>query len=565
MANKSVFKSGQKGKTAPPADTTNRAGGRAYALGEKAALAQYAATGTFNDTYYSTAEAQVGEVLDIASKVDVEFIGKTIVYAREHGRMKDMPAMLAAHLFSRGPEGLEVLKRIFLMAIDNGKMLRNFVQIVRSGTTGRKSFGTAGKKLLKSWFNSKQPADIFRMSVGNDPSMKDVLWLSSWATGLGDAPERKALYLYLMDQEHDFDSLPPLVKEYEALKKEPEKVTSLPKVPFEMLMGLPLGEKGWRLLAEQMSWTQLRMNLNTLARHGVFKSAEHTKMVVAKLSDAALIEKAKPFPYQLFTTYLNTLSDKEYTEAIGGGSSWYGMPSKKDDEQPDVPKSVINALHDAMEHATKNVPTVEGEVYVAVDVSGSMQSPVTGHRAGATTRTRCVDVAALIGSTFLRKNKGSEILPFSDDLFLKHGCVPQDSVMTNARRLAKLGGGGTNMTSALNYLNRTKKVGNLVIIASDCETWQDDSAYASRLGYRGQGTSVVQAWAEFKSRNPKAKLVTINLAAGATTQVSSNPDVLNIGGFSDSIWEVIAKFVEGVKSADYWVDVINQIQLPAKA
>lgn len=557
MANKSVFKSGQPGKTMPAADTVNRAGGRAYQLGEKAALAQYAATGTFNDTFYSTGEAQVSEVIAIAAKVDPEFIGKVAVYARTDGRMKDMPALLCAHLSTRGPGGLEVLKRIFPIVIDNGKMLRNFFQIMRSGVTGRKSLGTAPKKLIASWFARKAPADIFRMSTGNDPSLADVLYMSR-SLDLG-SPERKAFYAYLLDREYDFDSLPPLVKEYEVLKKNPGAATSLPRVPFEMLTGLPLEDSGWRLLAEQLSWTQLRMNLNTMARHNVFKSEKHVSMVATKLADPGLIEKARPFPYQLLTTYLSTIPDSEYQSFASG---WYAAPSDNKDKL-DVPKAVLNALHTAMEIATKNVPTIEGPIYVAVDVSGSMQSPVTGTRAGATTKTRAVDVAALIGATFLRKNpNGSELLPFSDNLFLRHGCIPQDSIMTNAQKLAKLGGGGTNMTSAVEYLNKTKKTGNLIVVVSDCETWEDDSSYSIRLGHRGAGTTFAQAFSEYKSRNPKAKLVTINLQAGQTTQVQSTPDVLNIGGFSDSIWEVIKNFVEGVPSADYWVDVINHIQLP---
>lgn len=528
MANKTAFARGPKGVTPPPSDTVNRAGGRAYKLGEKAALAQYAATGTFNDTYYSTAEAQVSEILEILSKVDVQFIAKTALYARHQGRMKDMPALLVAHLLSRGDEGRTMAKLIFLNVLDNGKMLRNFVQIMQSKVTGRKLTGTVPKKLIQSWFAAKQPADIFKMSVGNDPTMKDVLSLGH-VTDQG-SPERKALYAYLFNREHDFDSLPPLVKEYEVLKKEPASTMTLPKVPFEMLMGLSLTDHQWKELALQASWTQLRMSLNTFVRHHVFTSDAVTKQLAAKLCNAELIEKAKPFPYQLLTTYLNTA-------------------------EGEVPKVMLSALHEALEIATKNVPTIEGPVYAAVDVSGSMQSPVTGFRAGATSKTRCVDAAALIGATYLRRNPESELLPFSDGLFLQHGCIAQDSIMTNAKKLAALGGGGTNMTAALAHLNKTKKKGNLVIVASDCETWDDS-------GYRGAGTHFAQAWAEYKSRNPKAKLVTINLQAGQTTQVQSTPDVLNIGGFSDSIWEVIKNFVEGVPSADYWVDVIEKISLP---
>jgi 60 kDa SS-A/Ro ribonucleoprotein len=534
MANKSVFKSGQSGKTVPAADTINKAGGAAYALSPKAALAQYAATGTFNDTFYSTAEAQVSEVLDIAEKTDVEFIGKVAIYARTDGRMKDMPALLCAHLSTRGGDGMKVLKRIFPTVLDNGKMLRNFVQIMRSGVVGRKSLGTAPKNLVAAWFSSKAPVDIFKMSIGNDPTLADVLYMSR-ALDLG-SPERKALYSYMLDREHDFDSLPSVIKEYENLKKDPAAAESLPKVPFEMLMGLNLGEKGWKLLAAQASWTQIRMNLNTFARHGVFKSDEHVKMIAVKLSDVAAIEKAKPFPYQLFTTFLHTSTDGD--EA--------------------VPIKIKNALHDALEIAAKNVPTFEGTAHIAVDTSGSMSSAVTGHRKGSTTATSCVDVASLIACTFLKKNRESQILPFDTALHMHHGLDPNDSIMTNAAKLRKFGGGGTDCGLALSYLNKSKAKGDLVIYVSDNESWFDND----RMRWGGGGTSMATEWSAYKARNQKAKLICIDLAQDSSVQVKSDNNVLNIGGFSDSIWEVIKKFVEGVPSADYWVDVIDKIQLP---
>ena len=50
-----------------------------------------------------------------------------------------------------------------------------------------------------------------------------------------------------------------------------------------------------------------------------------------------------------------------------------------------MPREVREALQDAMEIAIANVPAIDGKVYVCPDVSGSMHSPVTGHRKGATT------------------------------------------------------------------------------------------------------------------------------------------------------------------------------------
>ena len=92
-----------------------------------------------------------------------------------------------------------------------------------------------------------------------------------------------------------------------------------------------------------------------------------------------------------------------------------------------------------MELAIANVPSIEGRVVVCPDVSGSMKSPVTGYRAGSTTSVRCVDVAALVAASVLRKNQSATILPF------EQGVVPvdlnsRDSVMTNAGRLASIGG-----------------------------------------------------------------------------------------------------------------------------
>ena len=76
----------------------------------------------------------------------------------------------------------------------------------------------------------------------------------------------------------------------------------------------------------------------------------------------------------------------------------------------DVERVIEDALHDAVEASVANVPELSGDVHVFVDVSGSMRSPVTGHRAGATTAARCVDVAALYASSVLRKVRSAHVV-----------------------------------------------------------------------------------------------------------------------------------------------------------
>ena len=210
-------------------------------------------------------------------------------------------------------------------------------------------------------------------SVGNDPSLADVIRMVHPRPATAS---RAALYGYLIGQPHNADELPELVKQYKAFKTSRSK--AVPDVPFQMLTSLELSAEDWKTIASNASWQMTRMNLNTFARHGVFQDADLAKVIAARLRDRDAIGKARVFPYQLMVAFSQVVAD--------------------------VPAEVRDALQDAMEIATENVADLAGGrgVYVFPDVSGSMHSPITGVRKGATTAVRCVDVAALVAATVLR-------------------------------------------------------------------------------------------------------------------------------------------------------------------
>ena len=340
MANKSLFQS-FFGKQPVLADTVNAAGGRAYSMTAKHQLAQYAATGSLSQTFYATGEEQLDTVLKLAAEISPEFIAQTALYARQSGYMKDMPALLCA-ILSVKSQGL--LAEIFDRVIDNPKMLRNFVQIMRSGVVGRKSLGTLPKRLILQWMEARTDKQLFAGSVGNDPSLADVVKMVHPKPA---SASRNALFAYLIGKEHNKDDLPEIVQQYEKFKRNtnPGKVVA-PDVPFQMLTALPLTKGDWERIARNASWQMTRMNLNTFARHGVFNNKEMVKVIANRLRNAELIRKAKVFPYQLLTAWNNV--------------------------DQAVPSDVRNALQDAMEIATQNVPGVDGKVYVFPDISGSM-------------------------------------------------------------------------------------------------------------------------------------------------------------------------------------------------
>src|SRR6185436_6920455 len=109
MANTTLFRS-FIGALMPRPDTRNEAGGPAFTRPPRQALAQLAATGCLNATFYATAETQLDRVLALAAEVPPEFVARTAIYCRERGYMKDVPALLVAALSRRDPA---LMDRVF--------------------------------------------------------------------------------------------------------------------------------------------------------------------------------------------------------------------------------------------------------------------------------------------------------------------------------------------------------------------------------------------------------------------------------------------------------------------
>ena len=521
MVNTRLFQT-LKGALLPNANTVNAEQSPAYTFTPRHRLAQLAATGCLGQTFYANAEAQLDAVLALAKELDPVFVAKTALYARESGFMKDMPALLAATLAARD---VTVLGHVFGRVIDNGRMLRNFVQIVRSGAVGRKSLGSRPKKLVQQWLLAASERQLLNAAVGNTPSLADVVKM---VHPKPDEAWRAAWFAWLIGKPVDEALLPPITQAFERFKRASAQglTAEVPDVPFQMLTALELTAAQWARIARTASWQMVRQNLNTFARHGALALPGVAEEIAAKLRDPRAVAKARVMPYQLMSAF----------KATGDA----------------VPAVVRDALQDAMEVAIGNVQRFDGRVVVCPDVSGSMGSPVTGHRGSATSSVRCIDVAALVAAAILRKNPAARVLPFEQDV-VKLSLNARDSVMTNAQALASIGGGGTNCSAPLALLNKERAGVDLVIVVSDNESWVD----ANRHG----ATQTMREWELLKTRNPRARLVCIDIQPGTTTQAAERADILNVGGFSDAVFNMVASFADGKAGADHWVGEIDRISL----
>jgi 60 kDa SS-A/Ro ribonucleoprotein len=247
-------------------------------------------------------------------------------------------------------------------------------------------------------------------------------------------------------------------------------------------------------------------------------------MVAARLADAEALSKVRPAPYQLMVAL----------GQVGEG----------------VPLAVQAALETALEASLAKVPALEGNVVVCPDVSGSMSWAATGYRKGATSKVRCIDVAALVAAAMVRTNGRTRVLPF------EYGVVdvrldPKARVAVNAAKLAAIGGGGTNVSAPLALLNRERARVDTVVIVSDNESWVDPARHGT--------TATMNEWTKLKGRNPAAKLICIDIQAYGTTQAKGREDIMNVGGFTDAVFDAMARFASG-ETRD-WVSIVNETEV----
>ena len=536
MANKSLFSSITS--VLPRATVRNEAGGPAYKFEAKHALAQLAATGTFSNVFYAKAQDQLDQLRALINKVDDnEFLAKLAVYSRERAYMKDMPAALLVTLSTRDTV---LMHKVFDRVADNGRVLRTVFQMVRSGQFGRKSLSSSMQRAFQRWLNEASTSKLLSSSIGNDPSLRDVLRMAR-PTPKDNA--RRALFGWLTNKEVEkwapatAADLPAAVQFLNAFRgaetaEAQALIASDLRVRWDLLADAAKGPIVWKAIARQMGPQALRMNLNTLLRHDVFKNAnrpdnEMIDHVADRIADTGAIRRSRQFPYQFLAAYLNVADE--------------------------VPHKIKAALQKAAEIACGNIPQLSGPVIIGLDTSGSMGCPVTGwQQRGRASKMRFVDVAALFAAAILRRNPDSIVIPFDTQAY-KAKVDPSDSILSLSARLSKYGGGGTDCSLPLIEANQrySKRAFAGMVLVSDNESWINSGRV---YGYGSHGaTGVMTEWDKFKKAQRKngiadPKLVCIDIAPHGSTQAPDREDILNVGGFSDAVFHVVSNFLESDSS-----------------
>lgn len=527
MVNAALFPS--KSSTPPAYNSMNEAGGKAYTSSPEEVLATFAMTCMFGDQFYTSAKSQLDAIIAASSQVSDEYLAQLAIYSYECGKMKDAPAIFTALLLARKADE-RLIMSCLNRAIVDGKRFRNLIQILQSKVFGNTNITGRIKRILRTWFHDKSAHFIFNSAIGNNPSMRDVLRLVH--------PKPKdssidATYSYIINPESEktkskFEYLPAFIKEYDEWLK--DKTKNLPSVNFMLLTAHQLTTEQWSELALNMTLNQILQNINTLARHNVFENEKVVKHVVEVLKDYDNNQVAQLLPYKVYAAYKFTSDNTK------------------------VPQAILIALQELLEFTFNNVPALPDNSCVLVDLSGSMGAPVGGWRGSTSSKIECKNIASLMACALLRKNPNIRIFTFTTKT-MEARLNSKDSLFTNTTILENSISGGTDFAQALQFMHNNFPTVENIIILSDMQAWAEYQSYGA-VAYANK------VWHNIVSKNNNAKIVSINLAASDTTQLSNkHKNSLNIGGFSDEVFNTINSFIHNKWNEKYWVNEIKKINI----
>lgn len=264
-----------------------------------------------------------------------------------------------------------------------------------------------------------------------------------------------------------------------------------------------------KALLENMPTTALLRNLNRFSYNGLTESNNSTvKNIVNKFTDKVAVAGSGIHPLNVVNSMLTYASG----HGVKGDKSW--TPNQ----------NIVDALGTTYELALKALIPTEKNILVAVDISGSMNTPVGGMQMLAS------QIANVLAVTILKSEKNAELVWFDTDL--QNPTIGRRSSIEEILKNSPHGG-GTDCAQAFVHALNTKTKYDAILILTDSETWAG----------RAHGLDLLNKYRN--TINKDVVVIEVALAANpSTTLPIDDKNVLRVVGFDASVVDVINSYLE---------------------
>lgn len=283
----------------------------------------------------------------------------------------------------------------------------------------------------------------------------------------------------------------------------------------------------WRAMLPALGVGALVRNLGNMTRLGTIKPlSEAEAILVERLADEGAIRKSRLHPFSI----LLAMADYASGRGVLGSGAW------------DPSRAVLDALDGAFYRAFANVKASGKRVLIALDVSGSMGSPVMG------SPISCRDATAALALITMSTERNTHVVGFT-------------SAGRASRRYGGRWGGGETGLSVLSIspgqrlTDAVRAVSNLPFGGTDCALPMLDAlekgievdafyVYTDNETWAG-AVHPVQALKHYRQKTGiPAKLVVVGMTAtGFSIADPGDAGMLDVVGFDAGAPVVMADFI----------------------
>ena len=509
----------------------NSSGGFSFAVDDWARLDRFLVLGSEKGSYYATEQSLTREnaaVVRRCAEVDPRRTVDRIVEISVSGRApKNDPAIFAiAMLSGMGGDAARYALEAMPAVCRTGTHLFQFVEAAEQF----RGWGRAMKRAVGGWYLDKSPEklcyQLAKYQQRNGWSHRDVLRLAkpvtdndpalAWAVGkstypLGDMAGEKGYSLLVAFEQAKRATtaaeIVTLINEY--------------NLPRECIPTKWLNEQSvWHALLGNMPMTAMVRNLGKMSAIGLTTPMSAASEVVAsRLVDEQRLRDSRIHPLQV----LMALAIYQNGRGLKGSLSW----------SPDA--NILSALDKAFNLSFGNVVPTGKRHLMALDVSGSMSTPISG------TFLSCREAAAAMAMVTVKTEPLTHTVAFTGgcgfrgwnetvltEMAFHQGMSIRDAVGATER----LNFGQTDCALPMVYALDKKIEADVFVVLTDSET------YAGSI-------HPVQALKKYRRvMGIPAKLVVVGMVSNEFS--IADPDdagMLDVVGFDSAAPSVIADFV----------------------
>lgn len=385
----------------------NKSGVKAFALPEKQKLVNMVLTSFINENkFYGD---NTFELIELAKKVDGEFLTKLTIYARQVMNMRTVSHVLAVLIANYHKEYTSIVIPKIIMRVDD------LMEILSCQLS---MFGKPIPNGLKRALG-KQLNNFDEYALGKYKGNKKSLTLKDFIRLTHPKPAtRDKSFLFKKAVEGKLEV--PYTWEVEISKK-----GNYADVWEELIDNGALG------------YMATLRNLNNFFRTEI--SLEHLDKVIDKLTNPVEVAKSKQLPFRYLSAYI-TLHEEGYNKNMN---------------------KVFEALEKASKLSISNLRRYGGRTLIGIDVSGSMHTPISNR-----SNIHCNKVATLLGSFANNLSEKADIVCF-DTGVVKNVKFDKTNPLKNAVEMC-YNGGGTNVAVPLQYaINKGIHYDRIIIISDN--------------------------------------------------------------------------------------------------